>query len=131
MTTADRPLVGVGVAVRKDDSVLLVQRGREPAKGLWAVPGGKVERGETLAETATREVKEETGLDVELGEVIWVGEVVEDDYHIVLIDFDARPTGGSVVAADDAVDARWVSLDDALSLPLTNTMYDLIETLRQ
>ena len=70
----DRPVVGVGVLVEDGDRYLLVQRGKEPRKGRWAVPGGKVERGERLKEAAAREVLEETGLVVEVGEVIWVGE---------------------------------------------------------
>lgn len=124
------PVVGVGVAVVDEGKLLLVQRGRDPGKGLWAVPGGKVEFGEPMKEAARREVAEETGLDVEVGDVVWVGEFLEDDHHIVLIDFHGKVIGGEMRAADDADDVRWVPLDVADRYPLTRTMYDLVDTLR-
>lgn len=113
-----------------DGKLLLVQRANEPGKGLWAVPGGKVEFGETMRDAARREVAEETGLQVEIGDVVWVGESVGVDHHIVLIDFAGRVIGGELSAADDAVDARWVSLDQVRDYPLTLTMYELVDTLR-
>ena len=133
MTTTGNevPLVGVGVAVIDEGRILLVQRSKDPGRGLWAVPGGKVELGETLREAARREVAEETGLTVEVGEVIWVGEVIDDAYHIVLIDFSGSVVSGELSPADDAADARWVPLDDAPGYPLTPTMYDLVGTLRR
>lgn len=111
--------------------ILLVQRSKDPGRGLWAVPGGKVERGESLRVAARREVAEETGLIVDVGEVIWVGEVIDPDFHIVLIDFAGSVVGGELAPADDAADARWVPLDEASSYPLTPTMYDLVGTLRR
>jgi 8-oxo-dGTP diphosphatase len=131
MTTgSERPIVGVGVAVVDDGRILLVQRGSDPGRGLWAVPGGKVRRGEPMKEAARREVLEETGLDVEVGDSVWVGEVIEDGHHIVLIDFSGSVVGGELEAADDADDARWIPLEEATSYPLTPTMYDLLDTLR-
>lgn len=111
--------------------ILLVQRSKDPGRGLWAVPGGKVERGESLRDAARREVAEETGLNVDVGEVIWVGEVIDDSNHIVLIDFAGELVGGELTPADDAADARWVPLDEASTFPLTPTMYDLVGTLRR
>jgi len=130
MRRNEPPVVGVGVVVVDDGKLLLVQRGRDPGKGLWAVPGGKVEFGEPMRDAARREVAEETGLDVEVGDVVWVGEFLEDDHHIVLIDFHGKVIGGEMSAADDADDVRWVPLDEADQYPLTLTMYDLVDTLR-
>jgi 8-oxo-dGTP diphosphatase len=131
MTASDHhPLVGVGVVVVSEGSILLVQRGREPGRGLWAVPGGKVRRGETMRDAARREAREETGLDVVVGEVVWVGEHIDDEHHLVLVDFAASVAGGRLGAADDADDVRWVPLVDAAGYSLTPTMYDLLDTLR-
>lgn len=121
--------MGVGVALVSEGRILLIKRGRQPGKGLWAVPGGKVKLGEPLKVAARREIVEETGLEIEVGEVIWVGEVLEEEHHLVLIDFDGVVTGGDLQASDDAEEARWVPLEEASSYPLTLTMYDLIETL--
>lgn len=131
MTTVERPIIGVGVAVIQDRHILLIKRGGEPNKGFWAVPGGKVDLGETLQEAARREVMEETGLDVEIGNVIWVGESITDHGHIVLIDFIGKVVGGELAASDDADEAAWVALDQADAYQLTPTMYDLVEILQQ
>lgn len=127
---SDRPVVGVGVAVLDDGKILLVRRGREPGKGLWAVPGGKVDLGEEMKAAARREVREETGLEVEIGDVVWIGEVIEETHHLVLIDFAGEAVGGELMAADDADEVRWVTFDEAARMPLTGTMYDLLDTLR-
>lgn len=130
MTSGNDPRVGVGVAIVDDGRILLVKRGREPGRGLWAVPGGKVRPGEPLRDAARREVLEETGLEVDVGEVIWVGEHLDESHHLVLIDFLGSVLGGHLAAADDADDVAWVSLEDASSYPLTETMYELVDTLR-
>ncbi len=122
-------MVGVGVVLVEEGNLLLIQRGRQPGRGLWAVPGGKIRPGEPMREAARREMREETGLEVDVGEVVWVGEYIEDDHHLVLIDFAGVRTGGELTPGDDADDARWVPLEAALDYPLTLTMYDLVDTL--
>lgn len=124
------PRVGVGVVIIRETEareVLLVRRGKEPAKGMWSVPGGGVELGETIAGAARREVREETGLDVDIGPVITAVDAIyhDDDgevsFHYVIVDVlafaapDATP-----VPADDADDAQWVSVDEVATVaPLT------------
>jgi 8-oxo-dGTP diphosphatase len=135
MTTvnAERPAVGVGVVVIDQGRLLLIKRWGPFRTGYWAVPGGKPEWGETLADCAVREVAEETGLDVELGDVIWVGDAMSDEdppeHHFVLIDFSARVIGGALEAGDDAKEAVFVDLSDVRSLLLTPSMYELLDDL--
>ena len=133
MRETERPLVGVGVVVIDQGRMLLVERGSGPLTGTWAVPGGKVRYGERLTDAAVREIREETGLEVSLGGVIWVGEALgEGDppkYHVTLVDFAGRVIGGELVAGDDAMAAAFVPLDQIRSLPLTPTMYELLEEL--
>jgi len=135
MTTgeANRPLVGVGVVVIDQGRLLLVRRGGPVRRGHWAVPGGKVRWGERLAETAIREVKEETGLDIQLGSVIWVGDGLGDgdppDHHFALIDFAGSVVGGTLEAADDADEAAFVPLDEVRALQLTPSMFELLDHL--
>ena len=116
-TYPERPIVGVGAIVLDDDRVLLIKRGHEPLKGQWSIPGGGVELGETLAVAIAREVREETGVDVEVGPMVEVLDRIGHDaggqvqYHYVLVDFLCRPSGGVVCCASDADAAEWVSLD--------------------
>ncbi|MDX1468430.1 MAG: NUDIX domain-containing protein [Acidimicrobiia bacterium] len=126
-TVSASPLVGVGVVIRRGEELLLIKRAKDPNRGLWAVPGGKVRRGEAIRETGRREVFEETGLEVEVGDVVWVGEIISDDTHIVLIDLDGVVTGGRLEAGDDAQDAAWVHRDRLGDYELTPTMAELIE----
>ena len=107
------PLVGVGAVVIQDDRVLLVQRGTEPARGQWSIPGGLIDLGETLREAVTREALEETGLIVEPIELVELLDRIHRDgervrYHYVIADYLCRVVGGTMQAASDADDVRWV-----------------------
>ena len=113
-TYPDAPRVGVGALVVKDNRVLMIKRGKSPSKGMWSIPGGRVELGETLQEAAEREVLEETGITVIAGKPVYVFDMVSRDendgikYHYVIVDVSAKYVKGNVTAADDADDARWV-----------------------
>jgi 8-oxo-dGTP diphosphatase len=112
------PFVGVGALVWRDERVLLIRRRNPPRAGQWSLPGGGQEVGETIAEAAAREVAEETGLLIAVEEVVEVIDLIERDtggrvqYHYVLVDVNARWTGGDPAAGDDAVDTAWATLDE-------------------
>jgi 8-oxo-dGTP diphosphatase len=144
----ESPLVGVGAVIvdrrdkdhrdkdkarpekdrpEKDHRVLLVRRGQPPLLGEWSLPGGVLECGETLREAVVREAREETGLLVEIGEMLGVYErLIRDDeqrvrYHYVLLDFLCHAVGGELKAGSDAADVRWFTRDE---LPALNLTYD-------
>lgn len=132
--SSPHPRPAVGAVVIDSGSLLLVRRGRDPYQGCWAVPGGKVRWGESLTAAVVREVKEETGLFVDVGEVFWVGEAIGGPgpvptHHHVLIDFAAVVVGGTLHAGSDALDAAFVPLAEVLGLSLTPTMHQLLDTL--
>jgi len=119
------PICGVGVVVRKGNAVLLIQRGNPPRRGDWGLPGGVVELGETLRDAARREVREECGIEIGLGDLLDTFELLQRDdagrllYHYVIIDFAADYVSGELRAASDVMDARWVAVNevDTFGLP--------------
>ncbi len=127
------PTPGVGAVIREEDRILLVLRGGGAGAGLWAVPGGRSMFGERLREAVARETREETGLEVDVGDVVWVGDAIgpgsPPGWHYVLVDFAVTVTGGTPRAGDDATDLRWVTFDEARAMPLTETMYELLDAL--
>lgn len=129
----ETPLVGVGAVIVQDDRVLLIRRGQAPLLGEWSLPGGVLECGETLREAVVREAREETGLEVETGEMLGVYERVirsEDGrvrYHYVLIDFLCRPVAGDPKAGTDAADVRWFLRHELASLKLPADTLEVIE----
>ena len=113
------------------DRVLLIRRGSEPLKGEWSIPGGLVELGEELTAGVRRELKEETGVDVETLECILVFDRIMRNgdrvkYHYVIADYLCRRIGGRLRPASDVVDARWVRRDDLRQYRLTEMATKLI-----
>lgn len=106
---AAHPVVGVGVVVLKGDDVLLIRRGRPPKQGEWSIPGGRQEFGETVRETALREVMEETGVTAGNLKLLDVVDLIRPggSGHWTLVDFAADWMAGDPVAGDDAAEARW------------------------
>lgn len=127
------PIVAVGAIVVKAGKVLLVRRGTDPSRNFWSLPGGAVSLGEGLKEAVAREVKEECGIDVEVGEVVEVLDRIYTDrnrrvrYHYVIIDFLASWRRGRLKAASDISEARWVNLEAIDTLPLTEGLAPVVE----
>ncbi len=128
----DRPLVGVGTVIIHDGRVVVVKRASEPLKGRWSIPGGMLELGEKLRDGTAREALEETGLKVEVGEVLDVFDAIYVDpsgatrYHYVLIDFVAKPTGGELRAGSDVSEVRWAREGELAELNLTENTLKVI-----
>jgi len=128
----DTPMVGVGVLIRDGDRYLIVKRAAEPDAGLWSIPGGLVEVGERASDAAIREAKEETGLDVEIVDLLGVvDKIVRDEasrvkFHFVIVDYLAEPRGGSMKAASDALDACWVKAEELPDYELSPTLVELL-----
>jgi 8-oxo-dGTP diphosphatase len=119
----DMPRVAVGAVVIRDGRVLLVRRGKAPASGLWAIPGGSVRLGETLKQAAEREILEETGLTIRAADPLLTFESIHRDaagrvrFHYVIVDLAAEYVSGTLAPADDASDARWFSRAEAAAEP--------------
>ncbi len=120
------PQVAVGAVVFRENKVLLVQRKNAPAAGQWAIPGGRVKRGETLKAAAEREVLEETGVRIEAGKTVYVFEYI-NSFHYIIIDLEAVYISGNPAAADDALDARWVSAGELAALDVTPSTLQLLK----
>jgi 8-oxo-dGTP diphosphatase len=128
----ERPIIGVGAVIIQGDHALLVRRETEPLKGEWSVPGGALELGEKLRDGAAREVLEETGLRVEVGEVLDVFDsIFADDggrtqYHYVLIDFLCRPVSGKAVAGSDVSAVKWVTESELAGMALRDSIVAVV-----
>ena len=116
-------------AVIKDDRgrLLLIKRGHAPGAGLWSLPGGRVEPGETDTEALVREMREETGLEIEAGQLIGrVRRPGPDGAVLDIRDYAATVAGGTLRAGDDAADARWVDTSELASLPVTEGLLEAL-----
>lgn len=129
----ERPIVGVGAVIVMDGRVVLIRRRYEPLKGQWSLPGGGVEVGETLEDAVTREIHEETGLEVEVGPVIEVFDRITRDpdqrvrYHYVLVDYLCFQVGGELRAGSDVDDAVLVAPGELGPYRLTSKATAVIE----
>ncbi|HEV8147340.1 MAG TPA: NUDIX hydrolase [Bryobacteraceae bacterium] len=127
------PLLGVGALIFRRGSILLVERGREPLKGYWSLPGGLVEAGERLEAALERELLEETGLRVkcvqqfEIFERIMLDARKRPEYHYVLVDYLCKVVGGELLAGDDVAVARWIPRSALPGLKMTEGTLDVIK----
>ena len=128
-----RPLVGVGAILLRRDRILMAQRGKQPLKGWWSLPGGALETGESLEHAVQREVREETGLEVRPLRVFEIFERIMHDtegrteYHYVLIDYLCRVTGGKLRPGDDVCAVEWVRRPDLRKLRITEGTLGVID----
>ena len=128
-----RPMVGVGALIFDGARILMAQRGKQPLKGWWSLPGGALETGELLADGVRREVREETGLEIEPVRVFEIFErIIRDDqgapeYHYVLIDYLCRVTGGALAAGDDVCRVEWMEREALGNLQITEGTLGVID----
>ena len=133
----NRPIVGVGAVVFRDDRVLLIKRGKPPRMGDWSLPGGMQEIGETVFEAAAREVREETGVmisDIALIDV--VDSITRDDdarvqFHYTLVDVVAKWRSGEPAGGSDAIHAEFMSFAEASKLVLWRETHRIISKARE
>jgi mutator protein MutT len=133
VVSTDIPICAVGAIVLEKGEVLLVRRNRAPALGQWSLPGGRVEWGETLREAIAREVREETGVDIEVEGLAGIAERIlpndegKTEFHYVILDFWARPKSRDLTPGDDASDARWVPVAELNEYELTAGLYEFLQ----
>jgi 8-oxo-dGTP diphosphatase len=128
------PLVGVGVAIYNDQGqLLLIKRGRPPGKGTWGLPGGLIDLGERLDAAAQREVMEEVGIDIVVGDLVTTFEtIIRDDegrveYHYVVLEYWAHYLGGTPTAHDDAEAVEWVDMAHLSDYSLSRHQLEVLE----
>jgi 8-oxo-dGTP diphosphatase len=137
MSPRPKPELAVSAAIFRDGNVLLVRRAGAPAKGLWTLPGGRVEVGETLVAAVRREVLEETALDIDViglagyRESILPQAVGDRGRHFVILPFAARWVSGSVVLNDELDDCRWMAIDAVASMQTTEGLVDILRRAEQ
>lgn len=128
----DIPQVAAGAIVVRDGRVLLVRRGQEPSRDMWAIPGGRVKLGESLQQAAEREIKEETGLTVCARSPVYTFDSIHLDdagrvrFHYVIVDLLADYVSGELNPGDDARDVRWVEPEELQDLAVTRTTLDAL-----
>lgn len=126
------PVVGVGGVVVRDGRVLLIRRGKEPLYGRWVVPGGTVELGEPLEQALVREMREETGMEVEPLELLTVFDRIQRDgarvvYHYVIVDYLCRWRSGEARAGSDALEVAWAAPAELATFELPAKALEVVE----
>ncbi len=133
----DAPIVTVGGIVFSGEKVLLAQRGKEPNKGRWTIPGGAIELGETARQAVEREVREECGLTVRALDVIEALDIIQRDdsgalrFHYVVLDFLCEYVSGELIAGDDAAAVRWIHPQEFETLNVPHRARDVIAKARR
>lgn len=133
----ENPIIGVGGIVLKNESMLLVKRGNPPNRGQWGVPGGCLELGETLKEGVAREVREECGIEIQVGELFDIFEIIEKDargvmeFHYVLLDFMAEHKSGIPASGDDADACSFIPLKSICNYDLTPGVVELLKRMEK
>jgi 8-oxo-dGTP diphosphatase len=123
------PQVAIGAIIVHDGSLLMVRRAHDPGKGLWSLPGGRVEAGELLTDALAREVSEEAGLEIEIGALAGIFEVPGPEVHYVILDYHAQVTGDPEPrAGGDASEVRWVPLGEVMALDCTPRFVETMKT---
>jgi len=133
----NQPIVGVGAVIICNGKILLEKRKSEPGRGKWTVPGGLVELGESAEQTVMREVKEETNLEVDQPELIDVVNSITTDengkikYQFVIVDYFVKLKGGTLEAADDAAELKWVTFNEVENYDLTRSFRGFFQRNRE
>ena len=129
----EQPIVAVSAVVFKDDRILAIKRGKEPGKGKWSIPGGRLELGEEIYEAGKREVLEECSINIEIERLLDVTQnIIRDDegrvsYHYVLIDLLAKYVSGEAKAQSDAEECRWVTPEELAGLDISANLRAVLE----
>jgi len=123
----NRPLMAVGALIQQNGKVLLVKRTKPPNAGTWAIPGGKVEYGETVHEALIREINEETSLIVKPSKLLAVVQIIKEGFHYIILDFICDIEGGSLRPASDAKEARFFSLEELEKLEISSTTIEMLK----
>src|SRR5437763_12332602 len=128
-----RPFLAVSAVIIRDGRILVVRRARPPADGLFSLPGGLVETGETLTDAIKREVAEETGLTIEPVALAGFREAIMHDKdrrverHFVILSFAARCRSGELLLNEELSDARWVTWEELARLPTTDGLAGIVD----
>lgn len=120
------PEVAVGAVCVRDGRLLLIRRGRGVATGLWSLPGGRVEHGESLHDAVLRELREETGLAGQVEGLCGIAERIFDAAHYVIVDYWVAVAEAAVTAGDDAAEARWVGRTELAAMELVPRLEEFL-----